>query len=132
MNELSELTDLLYGPGQPMAGSEMSDEEAMTYARSRFPNDCYCIVRQWIWIELDISDQQRTELAKTQRHPSMLYAHKVVFDSEHRWDVGDFVRTSPLHTFQEGFHFKTLNTTYLLLGAGTQKLAKAETVAQIF
>lgn len=27
MNGLNAVTDLIYGPGQPMAGNEMSDEE---------------------------------------------------------------------------------------------------------
>lgn len=129
---LDAMTDLLYGPGQHMAGSDMSNEEAMTYARNSFPRGDYCLVREWIWIDLDVSDQQRAELAKTKRLPVIIYAHGVVFDSNRRWDVGDFVRTSPLHAFEKGFHFKTLNSTYLLLGAGVRKHASAESVARIF
>lgn len=132
MAELGAMTDLLYGPGEPMAGSEMSNEEAMAYANSRFPFGNFCLVREWIWIGLDVNETQRAELAKTQRQPVILYAHGVVFDSERRWDIGDFVRTSPLYAFEEGFHFKTLNSTYLLLGAGTRKHARAEVVARIF
>jgi hypothetical protein len=132
LNELSEINDLLYGPRESMPGSEMTDEEAMTYARNSFPRGDYCLVRGWIWIDLDVSDQQRAELAKTKRLPVIIYASRVVFDSNRRWDVGDFVRTSPLHAFEKGFHFKTLNSTYLLLGAGVRKLANAESVAHIF
>ena len=132
MNELNALTDLLYTPGQPMAGSDMSDEDAIVYARNYFPQGGYCIVREWIWIDLDASEELRAALAKTQRQPVMLYAHHVVCDVKRRWDAGDFVRTSPLHAFENDFHFKTLNTTYLLLGGGTRKLATAETMARIF
>jgi hypothetical protein len=132
LNELSEINDLLYGPGESMPGSEMTDEQAMAYAQKTFPRGDYCLVREWIWIDLDVSDQQRAELAKTKRLPVIIYASRVVFDSNRRWDVGDFVRTSPLHAFEKGFHFKTLNSTYLLLGAGVRKLANAESVAHIF
>lgn len=132
MTELDSLTNLLYGPGEPMAGSDMPNEEAMAYANSRFPYGNFCLVREWTWIDLDVSTEQRAELAKTQRQPVIIYAHGVVFDSERRWDIGDFVRTSPLYAFEEGFHFKTLNSTYLLLGAGTRKHANAEVVARIF
>ncbi|WP_438709472.1 DUF6957 family protein [Stutzerimonas stutzeri] len=59
------------------------------------------------------------------------YAHTVIYDSERRWDVGDFVRTSLLHQ-HDGFHFRTLNTTYLLLGPGTRMRASAEAAASIF
>jgi len=88
-------------------------------------------VRDWIWVTLDVTEEQRLQLVQTQREPALIYAHTVVYDSERRWDVGDFVRTSLLHQFHEGFHFKTLNTLYLLLGPGTRKYAKAETVARI-
>ncbi len=132
MTELDAMTDLLYGPGELMAGSEMSNEEAMAYAHNHFPYGNFCLVREWIWIDLEANEAQRAELVRTQRQPVMLYAHGVIFDSERRWDIGDFVRTSPLYAFEKGFHFKTLNSTYLLLGAGTRKHAKAETVARIF
>jgi hypothetical protein len=132
LNELSEINDLLYGPGESMPGSEMTDEQAMAYAQKTFPRGDYCLVREWIWINLDVSDQQRAELAKTKRLPVIIYASRVVLDSNRRWDMGDFVRTSPLRAFEKGFHFKTLNSTYLLLGAGVRKLANAESVAHIF
>lgn len=115
-----------------MPGSEMTDEQAMAYAQKTFPRGDFCLVRQWRWIDLDVSDQQREELAKTKRLPVILYAHGVVYDSNRRWDVGDFVRTSPLHVFEEGFHFRTLHTVYLLLGAGTRKRASMEAVGRIF
>lgn len=132
LSELSEMNDLLYGPGESMSGSEMTDEQAMAYAQKTFPRGDFCLVRQWRWIDLDVSEQLRAELAKTSRLPTIIYAHGVIYDSNRRWDVGDFVRTSPLHDFREGFHFKTLNSTYLLLGAGVRKQASAEVVARIF
>jgi hypothetical protein len=132
VSELSAMNDLFYGPGESMPGGKMTDEQAMAYAQKTFPRGDYCLVRQWRWIDLDVSDQQRAELAKTKRLPVIIYASRVVFDSNRRWDVGDFVRTSPLHAFEKGFHFKTLNSTYLLLGAGVRKLANAESVAHIF
>lgn len=131
MAETTAMTDWLYKLGQPMTGSGMTNEEAMAYARSSFPRGDFCLVREWIWTDLDVSEKLRAELAKTNRLPVILYAHGVVFDSNRRWDVGDFVRTSPLHVFEDGFHFKTRHTVYLLLGAGTRKQASAETVARI-
>lgn len=105
----------------------------MNYVRDEFPYGYYCIVRRWVWIDLDVSDEQRAELEKTQRQPVILYAHHVVFDIQRRWDVGDVVRTTPMRTFKKrGFLFKTQNTTYLLLGNGERKRATAKTVAQIF
>lgn len=89
----------------------------------------FCLERDWLWLDIDTTDVQRQALEKTQRQPALIYAHQVVFDSARRWDVGDFVRISLLHQFSEGFHFRTLNSVYLLLGHGTRKPASADTIA---
>ena len=104
-------------------GGQMTVESARTE---------FCLVRQWLWIDLDVTDEQRIELTKTQRQPALIYAHSVIYDSARRWDVGDFVRTSPLYRFDEGFLFKTLNSIYVLLGPGQRKRATLETVGRIF
>lgn len=123
---LQDVTGLLLDPGVPMSGSEMNDDEALDYARKRFRVETFCLVRNWIWIEVDATDAQKAVLAQTRRQPSLIYAHTVIFDSDRRWDVGDFVRTSLLCEFTEGFHFRTLNSVYLLLGPGTRKLVPVE------
>ena len=114
-----------------MSGSGMNDTEAMAYARQHFVDGGYCLVRNWRWLDLDVTESQRLQLAKTRRQPALVYAHTVIFDSERRWDVGDFVRTSLLHHHEE-FHFRTLNTAYLLLGPGTRIQVSADAVASIF
>lgn len=129
MTILEDVVDVLYSAGVPMSGSTMSDEEALSYARRHFPYGNFCLVRDWLWLDLETTDEQRHALEKTQRQPALIYAHQVVFDSERRWDVGDFVRTSLLHQFSDGFHFKTLNSVYLLLGPGSRKPASADTIA---
>lgn len=131
MNDPHALTELLYGPGEPMPGSMMTDERALAFSREILCNSEFCLVRQWRWIDLDVSEDQRGELKKTQRLPVMLYANHVVYDSARRWDIGDVVRTSFLSSFDHGFLFRTLNTAYLLLGDGQRKRATPETVGRI-
>lgn len=130
--ELDEVTDLLYGEGIPMPGLEMPQEEAVRITRKHFPWFEYCLVRDWVWVDLDVTPEQLAELARTQRQPAILYAHTVIYDSSRRWDCGDFVRTSPLHRFEDDFIFATLNSAYLLLGDGVRKRATLETVCRIF
>lgn len=132
MSELSGVSDLLYGAGVPMVGIEISDDEAVERVRKQFRFSDYCLVRDWIWIDLDVSDEQRALLEKAGRQPTIVYAHTVIYDSARRWDVGDFVRTSPLHAFHDGFLFQTWNTVYVLLGDGVRKRAALETVGRIF
>ncbi len=131
MATLDELVNVLYCDGVPMPGSDMSDDEALVYAKQYYPQGNYCLVRDWRWLDLEVTEDQRLLLLTTQRQPALIYAHTVIYDSERRWDVGDFVRTSLLHK-HEGFHFRTLNSIYLLLGQGRRLKASAETVASIF
>ncbi len=131
MKDLNAVSEMLYGAGQPMAGSAMTDAQALAHMQSR-RMEAFCLVRDWIWLDLDVTDAQRAVLAKTRRQPVMIYAHTVVYDSARRWDAGDFVRTSPLHRFDEGFLFKTSNTTYVLLGDGVRKRVALKTVGRIF
>lgn len=131
MTTLEKVMGALYSAGMPMPGSDMSDGEALAHARQHFPYGNYCLVRDWRWLDLEVTEIQRLLLAKTGRQPALIYAHTVIYDSERRWDVGDFVRTSLLHQ-NEGFQFRTLNSVYLLLGPGTRIRASADAVASIF
>lgn len=132
MAVLQDLSELLYGEGVPMPGVELSHEDAVQITRKHFRNLDYCIVRDWIWIDLDVTPAQGAELARTQRKPAIIFARTVIYDISRRFDVGDLVRTSPLHRFEEGFIFATLNRCYLLMGDGLRKRASLETVANFF
>ncbi len=132
MNELHEITDLLYGDGVQMPGAKVSQEEAVRIVRERHPYAEYCLVSKWCWLDLDVAPEQRDELARTNRQPVVIYAHTVIFDSQRRWDVGDFVRTSYLHKFEQGFIFQTLSTVYILMGDGIRTRTTLETLGRIF
>lgn len=131
MSDLSPLAELFPGISLPMLGNSMSDEEALNYARKHFPHGSFCLVRNWLWLDLDAPKEIHQNLAASQLQPAIIYADTVIYDSERRWDVGDFVRTSPLHRFTDDFLFCTLNTTYLLLGPGQRKRTSIEKVACI-
>ncbi|MGK9066606.1 DUF6957 family protein [Stutzerimonas chloritidismutans] len=132
MDQLNTVHALLYGPGAPMLGHEATEVEIIARVRELFPGLSYCLVRHWIWIDLDISDAAREELKKAQRQPVMLYAHEVVFDSLGRFNKGDWVRSTPLLRFTEGGFFQTQNTVYVLLGHGKRERAEPSTVASIY
>lgn len=132
MNKLTETVDLLYGDGIFMPGAKVSQDEAVRIVRERYPYTEYCIVSNWRWIDLDVTPVQLSELTRTNRKPAVIYADAVIYDSSRRWDVGDFVRTSFLHKFEEGFIFKTLNSIYILIGNGVRKRATLEAIGRIF
>ncbi|OLU16988.1 hypothetical protein BVH01_10530 [Pseudomonas sp. PA1(2017)] len=112
--------------GDVLIGSAMTDKEAFTYAQQNFPDGRFCLVRDWIWVEYDISSVSFTRLRAQGIYPVMLYSSNVVFDGMCRWPEGGFVRTSALTSFREQFIFQTRNTTYILLGDGQQRYVPAE------
>ncbi|WP_278386589.1 DUF6957 family protein [Stutzerimonas kunmingensis] len=87
MDELSAVTDLLYGPGTAIPGLSLTDEEAMAMVRQRFPRAEFCLVRDWLWLDLEVTPVEREQLSKTGRQPVVVYAHTVIYDSNRRWDV---------------------------------------------
>ncbi|WP_373386578.1 hypothetical protein [Pseudomonas alcaligenes] len=132
MEKLNEITALLFSAGLPMPGAKVSQDEAVRIVRERYPYAEYCIVSNWRWIDLEVTPVQLSELTNTNRKPAVIYADTVIYDSSRRWDVGDFVRTSFLHKFEDGFIFKTLNTAYILIGNGVRKRATLEAIGRIF
>lgn len=114
-----------------MAGSQMTDDEALKFMRNKRLDVEFCLVRDWTWIDLDVSPAQLADLEKTRRKPAIIFARRVIYDSQRRWDVGDLVRTSPLQEFRDGCLFLTLNSVYVLLGNGQKKQATLETVGRI-
>ncbi|APU32354.1 hypothetical protein UYA_22445 [Ectopseudomonas alcaliphila JAB1] len=132
MEKLNEITALLFSAGLPMSGAKVSQDEAVKIVRERYPYAEYCIVSNWRWIDLEVTPVQLSELTRTNRKPAVIYADTVIYDSSRRWDVGDFVRTSFLHKFEDGFIFKTLNSTYILIGSGVRKRATLEAIGRIF
>lgn len=131
MEKLNEITALLFSAGLPMSGAKVSQDEAVRIVRERYPYAEYCIVSNWRWIDLEVTPVQLSELTRTNRKPAVIYADTVIYDSSRRWDVGDFVRTSFLHKFEDGFIFKTLNSTYILIGSGVRKRATLEAIGRI-
>lgn len=133
MDQLQKIEKLLSGSDEKMSGSGMTDDEAKVFVRERFPFASYCLVRDWIWIDLDIPDEQHRYVESQGLKAVAMYAHTVVYDSAHRWSQsGGFVRTTLLHVFSDGCVFRTLNTTYVLLGNGRRTHADPQTIAQLF
>ncbi len=132
MKQLNEVTELLFSPGSPMPGAKVSQVEAVRIVRERHPYAEYCLVSNWRWLDLDVTQEQRDELARTNRQPVVIYAHTVLYDSQRKWDVGDFVRTSYLYKFEYDFIFQTLNTIYILIGDGIRTKTSLETLGRIF
>jgi hypothetical protein len=126
--EYKETAELLYGSGKPLAGSEDSDEALIELVKTRFPNKPYCLVEDWIIARVEVTEDELKKIHAEGQLPIVLFADNVIFDSQRRFDVGDWVRSTFATSFQDGFLFETRNTMYVLCGNGHEKSVGLKTI----
>lgn len=123
MVTLDEITQLFYGPGEEMPGWQGSSEDLISLAATAFPSKAFCVVRQWILIDLTVTPAEAEKLKNLRLLSATLYAHQVVLDSKGRFQPAMWVRSNFGVSFSKGCMFETNNTVYLLLGSGLKKEA---------
>ena len=127
MVTLNEISQLLYGTGDESPGWQDSEEELISLAAKSFPGKAFCVVKQWILIDLTVTPEEREKLAKLGLLPATLYAHEVVLDSRGRFQPRMWVRSNFGVSFSQGCMFETKSTVYLLWGSGLRKEASVAT-----
>lgn len=134
MNELDKVASMLFGPGKVMPGIDMTWEQARDRVEASNHSVWvpYRIVKDWVWNDLTLSTAQQEQFRAAGLQPVILYSHSVLYDSARRFDVGDWVRTTPLVSFSDGCFFQTRNTLYVLVGDGLRKQTELSTVMSLF
>ena len=127
MVTLNEISQLLYGIGEESPGWQDSEEELISLAAKTFPGKAFCVVKQWILIDLTVTPKEREKLTKFGLLPATLYAHEVVLDSRGRFQPQMWVRSNFGVSFSQGCMFETESTVYLLWGSGLRKEASVAT-----
>jgi hypothetical protein len=127
MVTLEEISQLLYGAGEVMAGWQGTRDELIALAAKAFPGKPFCVVRQWILIDLTVNPDEKEKLMGIGLLPATLYAHEVVLDSRNRFQPGMWVRSNFGLSFSKGCMFETNSTVYLLWGSGLRKEASVGT-----
>jgi hypothetical protein len=123
MVTLDEIAQLFYGTGGETPAWNGSQDDLVSFAGKLFPGKAYCVVRQWILIDLTVTLEEKEELTLLGLIPATLYAHEVVLDSRGRFQPKMWVRSNFGVSFFYGCMFETKNTVYLLWGPGQRKEA---------
>ncbi|WP_057434205.1 MULTISPECIES: DUF6957 family protein [Pseudomonas] len=129
-SDLDELGELLYGSAEVMPGADLSDVELIEFAASRYVNKPYCVVRQWMIIDVLMSAKKTHEIEQLGMHPSVLYAANIIHDSRGRFSAGNWVLSTYKVSFRNCF-FETRNTLYILAGRGFRKSASLDAVLSL-
>lgn len=129
-SDLDELAELLYGPAEVVQGTDLSDSELVEFAAKSYPNKPYCIVRQWMIINVMVSAEREQEIKKAGMRPTVIYAENTILDSSCRFPAGHWVRSTYQVSFEKCF-FETKNTIYILAGRGFRKFASTKAVLSL-
>lgn len=128
---IETISDFLSKEGEAI-NSACDDEAAgIAMAQELSPGKPYCSVRQWVLVDLDISEDKKALVTEQGFQPILLYAHTVVTDSARRFAPGDWVRSTLLVDLKSNCLFETKNSVYILLGAGSRKTADPAVVTSI-
>lgn len=114
------LGELLYGSSRVLGGSRLDDSKLIELAKEIFSEKPFCIVRQWLLLDVMLPESQEREIKAQGLEATVLYAQAVVFDSGKKLQLGDSV----LSDFQSDFEecvFESKDTLYILAGRGARK-----------
>ncbi|XVJ48143.1 hypothetical protein ACDZ94_04180 [Pseudomonas sp. UBT] len=123
MVTLEEISQLLYGAGKEVAGWQGTQDELIALAAKTFPGKAFCVVKQWILIDLTVTPTEKAKLTMLGLLPATLFAHEIVLDSKGRFQPTMWVRSNFGKSFTESCMFETKSTVYLLWGTGLRKEA---------
>ena len=122
MVTLEEISQLLYGAGKEAPGWQSTQDELIALAANAFPGKAFCVVKQWILIDLTVNPAEKEKLSGLGLLPATLFAHEIVLDSKGRFQPQMWVRSN-FGISSSPYMFETKKTVYLLLGPGLRKEA---------
>lgn len=121
----------MIGPSVVMSGREIELEDAIQVTREQFPDSSFCIVSEWVWLDLEAPDLVIKELSAEGKKPTMLLVFKVLFDSSST-SRSHWFRSTPLIDFTDDMFFQTEAKLYVLLGHGRRKSMSLSAVVRLF
>jgi hypothetical protein len=118
--------------GRPMQGCAPENIAALLeQVKQRHPGKPICVVSNWIYADLEVTDDQRNVFQRQGLNPALLWANNVLIDDRRPHYVGHCVRSTVQVSFTDGYLFETRNTVYVLQGQGVGKLVNAAIIMSI-
>lgn len=131
---VQQVADLLYvrGTACDFGVDESFLPVIIETTKKRFPHKGISAVKQWMWWDYDISEDDRNHFVASGVQPAIVFANYLLWDSRDRWPEGWNVKTTPLVSFEENCLFITRNTVYILVGKGQRKTVDPRHAASIY
>lgn len=117
MNGLLE--DVFYGPARVLMGSRLADEQLLSAAGEEFEGREYCVVRDWMILDVMVSERDEKLIHARDLQPVTLFAGRVLFDSRGIRQGAAMLSGFMRHT--EYCFFEAEEMVYVLGGRGARK-----------
>ncbi len=122
VSDVELLGELLFGSARALGGSRLEDDELIELATVTFTEKPFCIVRQWLLLDVMLPESEEQEIKAQGLEATILYAQKTVFDSKGKHQAGDSLLSDYQLDF-DGCIFESKDTLYILAGRGARKHA---------
>ena len=124
-DKILQFSALLNEPGIPVNfGCSVNNLKSMIMRCREIDNmKPYCAIERWMLWDVMFSDSSNKEKIL------VVYANKIFHDEAQRFVRGGWVCSTAITDINEDCIFTTRNTHYILIGAGTRKLANANDIA---
>ena len=95
-------------------------EHMIDLSKSLCPSKPYCTIKDWGWVDLDISENSRAIYRKNNLFPCFVRTETIIYDEAKRPHIDTTVRSTALLGFHHNCIFETANTSYILVGTGSR------------
>lgn len=92
------------------------------------------IVRDWVWLDIQVPQSEATVLEEDGFMPAILYAHAVVHDFSNDFDAGNWVCSTVLvkgSSSSPSTLVETKNRFYILVGKGYRGTVRPQVIVSI-
>lgn len=114
------ISDILFGPALVLGGSGLADAEAIKASGEEFAGQRFCIVRQWLLLDVLLPEGFDFSPATEGLATTVLFAQRVVHDSATQLVVGKPFLSGFQQRFVDCF-FETEQGLFVLAGSGARK-----------
>lgn len=128
--ETELLADLFHGPARILHGSRLDDDELIFTATEAFGDRAFCIVRNWMLIDVMLTDRHERLVKENGLQPTVLYANSVVNAGDAAGEMSSGVLSGFVVSY-DGCFFETEEGLYVLAGRGARKHASVWAVSAL-
>lgn len=121
------IANLLLTPGVELEGVELDIAQWVSFAKNRFNQRRFCVVRKWMLIDVMLGDPQLKQLVDSGYSPTLLYASEIAYDSFTGGPLPGAFR-SGYQRRHKGHSFESDQTVFLLAGPGCRKHASVPAI----